>query len=656
MSLDYNAANAVSPDDAIRHRDVLLELEKAGEKSSGWGKGLLLLLLSLMAFIAIGFAQWSSWEALSILVGVLFVHELGHFLAMRLFKYRNLRMFFIPFLGAAVTGRNYNVAGWKKVIVSLMGPLPGILLGAVIGGVGLALHHPLLIKIALMSVIINGFNLLPVLPLDGGWIAHAVLFSRHHLLDCAFRIFAVLGLIALGILTQTRILAYIAIPMLLGIGAAYKLARISREIKARGLPQASTDDQSIPPETAIAIINAVRDELPGAQTPKAAAQHTLQVFETLNAKPPGWLASTALLMVHGGALVLAVVLAILLVVGQRGSLADFFAAAWSGPKQLLNVATLSQVHYGDAIGKYERPSITVIADCAGDLEAGKAFEALRSRVPPEGAVRRFGNTILALLPDGDDTLREHWIADLQHRATNVVVTSTNFVASVSLSCVAMTDSNAVALHEDAQLYFSGTANLSLIAPWDNDDPRSSADKQQHAVARQTYVKLMRAAGEGYDAPEAVALRKRMTSAFRHGDRVLAKTLEEDERALMKELKERALKELRQQGPDKVNTEIIDLYTSLPENHWTNQQAKVTFRELGAKMGQLPLRENKPAPYDARFSASGTVERNGLLLTFRWMMFDNLFEGAPAVAKWLDSRGCMDLRYEFHTGASDEGDY
>ena len=43
-----------------------------------------------------------SVEMLAILVGVLFVHELGHWVAMRVFGYRNLKMFFIPFFGAGL--------------------------------------------------------------------------------------------------------------------------------------------------------------------------------------------------------------------------------------------------------------------------------------------------------------------------------------------------------------------------------------------------------------------------------------------------------------------------------------------------------------------------------------------------------------------------
>ena len=130
---------------------------------------------------------------------------------MRIFKYRNLRMFFIPFFGAAVSGQNYNVAGWKKAIVSLMGPLPGIFVGALVGCAGLLLHQPLLIKAATLTLILNGFNLLPVLPLDGGWVMHAGLFSRHYMLDTAFRVLAALALVVGGYFSTDRILMYLGI-------------------------------------------------------------------------------------------------------------------------------------------------------------------------------------------------------------------------------------------------------------------------------------------------------------------------------------------------------------------------------------------------------------------------------------------------------------
>ena len=69
------------------------------------------------------------------LIPILLFHEFGHYVAMRVFGYQDLRMFFIPLFGAAVSGRHYNVPGWKKAIVSLAGPVPGIGLGVALGAV-----------------------------------------------------------------------------------------------------------------------------------------------------------------------------------------------------------------------------------------------------------------------------------------------------------------------------------------------------------------------------------------------------------------------------------------------------------------------------------------------------------------------------------------
>ena len=88
---------------------------------------------------------------------------------MRIFGYRNLRMFFIPLFGAAVSGQNFNVAGWKKALVSLAGPVPGILIGTAMAIVALRVDQPWMEKAAMLAVVVNSINLLPFVPLDGGW-------------------------------------------------------------------------------------------------------------------------------------------------------------------------------------------------------------------------------------------------------------------------------------------------------------------------------------------------------------------------------------------------------------------------------------------------------------------------------------------------------
>jgi Zn-dependent protease len=174
---------------------VLAEIDRLQRKKANWLTTFLTLVVSGALFYGIGAAAWS-WKLAALLIPILLFHELGHYLAMLVFRYRNLRMFFIPLIGAAVTGRHYNVAAWKKAVVSLMGPIPGIAVGTALGIAAIILKHKLLLEVATLMVVLNGFNLLPILPLDGGWTLHALLFSRHVLLDAAFRVVTAVVLIA----------------------------------------------------------------------------------------------------------------------------------------------------------------------------------------------------------------------------------------------------------------------------------------------------------------------------------------------------------------------------------------------------------------------------------------------------------------------------
>ena len=66
------------------------------------------------------------------------LHEVGHWVAMKLFGNRYMKMFFIQLIGAVVTGRKYNVAAWKQVVVFLARPVPGIFLGGMLYWVSLS--------------------------------------------------------------------------------------------------------------------------------------------------------------------------------------------------------------------------------------------------------------------------------------------------------------------------------------------------------------------------------------------------------------------------------------------------------------------------------------------------------------------------------------
>ena len=157
---------------------------------------------------------------------------------------------------------------------------------------------PLLEKVALISLILNGINLLPVLPLDGGWVLHAILFSRHFMLETAFQIFAAATLITASFMGQGQIWGYLGIAMLVGTRSLHCLAKVARSLRNKGIASGATGDQAIPRETVSAILTELKAAVPGQQFAKQFATQTLAIFQKLNAIPPGALASTALLALY----------------------------------------------------------------------------------------------------------------------------------------------------------------------------------------------------------------------------------------------------------------------------------------------------------------------------------------------------------------------
>jgi Zn-dependent protease len=289
-----------------RYAEVLSEIDRIQNSKASWASTLALLAVSAAIFIAIGGTRWS-WETVGILVGVLFLHETGHYLAMRAFDYQNVRMFFIPLLGAAVSGRNYNVKGWQKVIVSLAGPVPGIAAGALLGLFAIATGHSLATKIALMALLVNGINLLPILPLDGGWVMHAIVFCRRSWLEGVFYILAGVVMVGYSFAGGEKLWMYFGILMLLTSPAVFRTAHVAHRLRARGVSAISADQRTIPPETAETIIDEIKSSFPGARTDKTLAALTLNIFEKLNSTAPSLGASVLLLAAYIGSLLFALV-------------------------------------------------------------------------------------------------------------------------------------------------------------------------------------------------------------------------------------------------------------------------------------------------------------------------------------------------------------
>jgi Zn-dependent protease len=290
-------------------------LDQIHSPKSSWRKNLVVLALTVALFVLLGLVK-STLSYIVILVGVLLVHESGHYLGMRLFGYRNVRMFFIPLFGAAVSGVGIRVSPLKTGIVLLLGPVPGIVLGVGLAFAYRAYPSSWLFEIGLLLVILNAFNLLPLLPMDGGRLFHLVLFSRNRYMEAAFSLFASLGLITTGWILDTWLLMGLGALMLMGISRDLLVNRIAREMRSSSLLDEIESEDEIPPAFTAAAAERILIEKPQLEKidagPRYAAQTVHSMWEKLTNDPPGIFTSLLLLAIYFLALIMSPLAMILL--------------------------------------------------------------------------------------------------------------------------------------------------------------------------------------------------------------------------------------------------------------------------------------------------------------------------------------------------------
>jgi Zn-dependent protease len=139
-------------------------------------KGLLLLLPKLKLLTTSGTALVSvaayslfwGWTFAAGFVVLLFVHEMGHVIQLRREGIKASAPMFIPFLGALITAKSLGENALAEARVGLAGPILGSLAAAAVAVAGALTGSSLLLALAYVGFLINLFNLLPVVPLDGG--------------------------------------------------------------------------------------------------------------------------------------------------------------------------------------------------------------------------------------------------------------------------------------------------------------------------------------------------------------------------------------------------------------------------------------------------------------------------------------------------------
>ncbi|MCL1139952.1 site-2 protease family protein [Shewanella pneumatophori] len=141
----------------------------------------------LLAGASVAAYSWLfSFQFALALIACLVFHEYGHIRAMKYFGMKTKGIYLIPFMGGLALSDEKINTRWQDVVISIMGPTFGLFMSLasliaywVTGNIFFA-------GLATFNALLNLFNLLPILPLDGGHILKSISFSMN----------SVMGLIA----------------------------------------------------------------------------------------------------------------------------------------------------------------------------------------------------------------------------------------------------------------------------------------------------------------------------------------------------------------------------------------------------------------------------------------------------------------------------
>jgi Zn-dependent protease len=110
------------------------------------------------------------------LVALLFIHEMGHALVMKLKGIPVGGMIFIPMLGAAVTMKQMPQNARDEAEVGIAGPIAGAIASSICLAIAETTPHipTFWAPLAYFGFFMNLFNLIPIVPFDGGRVLAAI--------------------------------------------------------------------------------------------------------------------------------------------------------------------------------------------------------------------------------------------------------------------------------------------------------------------------------------------------------------------------------------------------------------------------------------------------------------------------------------------------
>lgn len=148
--------------------------------AAGWKWILIILKLGplkvgLSMLISLFFYSMAfGWKFAAGFILLLFIHEMGHLIAARMVGLNVGLPVFIPFMGAVIALKEAPRNAWIEAIVGIGGPILGSLGALVVASGYFITGYPIFLALGYVGFLLNLFNLIPIVPLDGGRIVSAI--------------------------------------------------------------------------------------------------------------------------------------------------------------------------------------------------------------------------------------------------------------------------------------------------------------------------------------------------------------------------------------------------------------------------------------------------------------------------------------------------
>lgn len=210
-----------------QRRTALHPVRPPGSSSALW---VMMAATAALSFVGMSW-MWSPETALVILAVIAF-HEAGHAVAMRAAGYRDVNIFFVPFVGGLTLGRDSGATVRQRLLVMLAGPVPGLWLAVLVFVLQAHVEGlPNLRPLAIALFAINALNLLPITPLDGGR-ALELLTSPSSILRVAIQGVSGLALLSLGAYFEDPLLVILGLGWLILLRRQIAVWRLRRQVDA----------------------------------------------------------------------------------------------------------------------------------------------------------------------------------------------------------------------------------------------------------------------------------------------------------------------------------------------------------------------------------------------------------------------------------------